>query len=104
MIKKLLLLLAASGIAAVNGENHFQAGLPWFYFKTKNTHLHIFWRALEWYMLVYFTLNWNIFRSFLIFYGHLVVSWYIYPRFGILCEEKSSNPAFKFIATTEAGV
>jgi hypothetical protein len=31
-----------------------------------------------------------------IFYGHLVyfvVIWYIFPRFGILYQEKSGNPA-----------
>jgi hypothetical protein len=51
---------------------------------------------------------WNILRSFGIFYGHLeyfTVIWYIlwqfgnvvvietiFPRFGILCQEKSGNP------------
>jgi hypothetical protein len=30
-----------------------------------------------------------------IFYGHLIyflVIWYIFPRFGTLCKEKSGNP------------
>jgi hypothetical protein len=39
----------------------------------------------------------NSLRSFGIFYGHLVcnvvVIWYISTRFGILCQEKSGNPA-----------
>jgi hypothetical protein len=26
-------------------------------------------------------------------FGNLVVIWYIFPRFGILCQEKSGNPA-----------
>jgi hypothetical protein len=83
-------------------------------FQTKNPNLGTFWRALEWKMLVclwsfgifyghleYFTVIWNILRSFGIFYGHLVyiwpfgnvvVIWYIIPRFGLLCQEKSGNP------------
>jgi hypothetical protein len=60
-------------------------------------------------MLVYFKVIWNILWSFGIFYGHLeyfmviwymlwpfgnvVVIWYIFPRFGKLCQEKSGNPA-----------
>jgi hypothetical protein len=39
---------------------------------------------------------WSILRRLQIFYGHLVyfvVSWYISPRFGILYQEKSGNPA-----------
>jgi hypothetical protein len=45
------------------------------------------------YHLVYFTAIGNT-------YGHLVyfvVSWYIFPRFGILYQEKSGNPAQVFI-------
>jgi hypothetical protein len=26
-------------------------------------------------------------------FGNLVAIWYIFPRFGILCKEKSANPA-----------
>jgi hypothetical protein len=26
-------------------------------------------------------------------FGYVVVIWYIFPRFGILCQEKSGNPA-----------
>jgi hypothetical protein len=39
---------------------------------------------------------WSILRPLEIFYGHLVyfvVIWYIFPRFGILDQEKSGNPA-----------
>jgi hypothetical protein len=41
---------------------------------------------------------WSILRQLEIFYGHLVyfvVIWYISPRFGILYQEKSGNPALK---------
>jgi hypothetical protein len=46
-------------------------------------------------MLIYFTAN---FRSFGIFYGHLVdfsPFWYIFPRFDMLHQEKYGNPATK---------
>jgi hypothetical protein len=33
--------------------------------------------------------------QFSIFIGHFLVVWYIFPRFGILCQEKSGNPARK---------
>jgi hypothetical protein len=38
---------------------------------------------------------WSILGTLEIFYGHLVyfvVIWYIFPRFGILDQEKSGNP------------
>jgi hypothetical protein len=38
---------------------------------------------------------WSTLRALEIFYGHLVyfvVIWYIFPRFGILDQEKSGNP------------
>jgi hypothetical protein len=38
---------------------------------------------------------WSILLPLEIFYGHLVyfvVIWYIFPRFGILDQEKSGNP------------
>jgi hypothetical protein len=60
-------------------------------------------------MPVYFTVIWHISWPLGIFYGHLVycmatwyilwpfgnvvVIWYIFPRFGTLCQEKSGNPA-----------
>jgi hypothetical protein len=44
----------------------------------------------------YFTVIWYILWPFDIFYGHLVgnvvVICYIFPRFGILCQEKSGDP------------
>jgi hypothetical protein len=45
--------------------------------------------------LVYFTAIGNILWPFGIFCGNLeyfVVIWYIYPRFGILDQEKSGSP------------
>jgi hypothetical protein len=40
---------------------------------------------------------WSILLPFGILYGHLVyfvVIWYAFPRFGMLYQEKSGNPAF----------
>jgi hypothetical protein len=64
-------------------------------FQTKNPNLGKFWRDLEWKMLVYFMVIWNILRSFGTLHGHfgnVVVIWYIFLRFGMLCQEKSGNP------------
>jgi hypothetical protein len=36
----------------------------------------------------YFTVIWNNFWPF----GNVVVIWYSFRRFGILCQEKSGNP------------
>jgi hypothetical protein len=38
--------------------------------------------------LEYFTAIWYILLQF----GNAVVIWYIFPRIGILCHEKSGNP------------
>jgi hypothetical protein len=49
-------------------------------------------------MLEYFMDIQSISQQFDIFYGHLahfVVMWYIFPRFGMLYQEESGNPAFK---------
>jgi hypothetical protein len=40
-------------------------------FQTKNPNLGKFWRALDWNMLIFFMVIWNILRTFGIFYGHL---------------------------------
>jgi hypothetical protein len=56
------------------------------------------WRVLLWKILVYFMIIWSILLLLEIFYGHLVyfvVMWYIFPRFGILYQEKSGNPEAK---------
>jgi hypothetical protein len=48
-------------------------------------------------MLVYFMVNWNILRLFGMYilrpFGNVVVICYNIPCFGILCHEKSGNPA-----------
>jgi hypothetical protein len=50
-------------------------------------------------MLVYFLVIWNILPTAIWYilwpFGNVVVSWYIFPRFGKLCQEKSGNPALK---------
>jgi hypothetical protein len=51
---------------------------------------------LEWDILVDFTANLYILQRIGKFYGHFVhfvLIWYISPRFGILDQEKSGNPA-----------
>jgi hypothetical protein len=52
---------------------------------------------------VYFMTIWSILHPFEIFYDHLVyfvVICYIFPRFGILDQEKSGNPDVHLIAIT----
>jgi hypothetical protein len=44
-------------------------------FSNKNPNLGIFWRALEYKMLVYFMAIWNIWQPFGIPYSHLVHFW-----------------------------
>jgi hypothetical protein len=61
----------------------------------KNFNLGKFWRVFLREILEYLMTIWSILRPLEIFYGHLeyfVVIWYIYPRFGILDQEKSGNP------------
>jgi hypothetical protein len=50
--------------------------------------------------LVIFMTIWPILRPLKIFSGHLiyfVAIWYIFPRFGILDQEKSGNPGLTTI-------
>jgi hypothetical protein len=68
-------------------------------FQTKNPNLGKFWRVLLWKILVCFMTIWSILRPLEIYYGHLVyfvVIWYIFPRFGILDQDKSGNPESQF--------
>jgi hypothetical protein len=53
---------------------------------TKNPNLGIFWRAMEWRMLVYFK---DIICTY---YPHFSI---LFPHFGILYQEKSGNPGRK---------
>jgi hypothetical protein len=74
----------------------FMQGCQMVCFQTKNPKLGKFWRVLQWKILVYFMTIWSILLPLEILYGHLAyfaVIWYIFPRFGILCQEKSGNPA-----------
>jgi hypothetical protein len=41
-----------------------------------------------WYILC----SLGVVYSHLVYFGNVVVLWYIFPRFGILCQEKSGNP------------
>jgi hypothetical protein len=61
------------------------------YFHTKTPNLGKFWWALEWKMLVYLMVIWNILWTF----GNVVVIWYNFPHFGKLYKEKSGNPGVK---------
>jgi hypothetical protein len=45
-------------------------------------------------MLFHLPVIWNYWVYFMAF-GHFVVVWYIFPRFGILYQEKSGNHAVK---------
>jgi hypothetical protein len=70
-------------------------GCQMVYFQTKNPNLGKFWRAMLCKIFVYFMDIWHILRSIGVFYDHLVhfvVIWYIYPHFGMLCQEQSGNP------------
>jgi hypothetical protein len=44
-------------------------------FQTKNSNLGKVWRVLEWKVLVYFMVIWNILQSFGIFYVNLLMLW-----------------------------
>jgi hypothetical protein len=73
-------------------------GCQMIYFKTKNTNLGIFWRALEWKMLVYFTATWYNLWPFGICnvwpFGFSLWSFGIYFLILVcLDREKSGNPA-----------
>jgi hypothetical protein len=71
-------------------------------FQTKNRNLGKFWRVFLSKILVYFITIWSILRPLEIVYGHLVcfvVIWYLFPRFGILDQGKSSNPGKKLLGT-----
>jgi hypothetical protein len=57
------------------------------YFSAKNPNLGKFWRALDWKILTYFMVIWNILQTFGIFYDHLVhfmFIWYIFSGLGIM--------------------
>jgi hypothetical protein len=66
------------------------------YFQTKNPNVGLFWRALDWKILIYFIAIGNILWTFGIFYDHLVHFVFIlvhFVRFWYLATRKSGNPA-----------
>jgi hypothetical protein len=76
-------------------NNESNQGCQTAYFQTKNPNLGKFWRVLRSEMLLYFTAILSILRPFCIFHGPLVylkVICYLFPRFGMLYQEKSGNP------------
>jgi hypothetical protein len=67
----------------------------WFIFIPINPNLGIFWRVLEWKMLVYFITIWNSLRPLGVFDGHLVqfvVIWYIFHVLVCFDQDKSGSP------------
>jgi hypothetical protein len=76
----------------------WKQGCQMAHFQTQNPNLGTFWRVLQWKMLVHFMTISSILRPFGTFCGrllHFVVIWYIFPRFGLLYQEKSGNPDLK---------
>jgi hypothetical protein len=81
------ILIESESFHGSGNEKLSAAGLPddIVILYTKNLNSGIFWSTLKWKFVV----------IFVTFYGQLVyfvVFWYIFPRFGILCHEKSGNP------------
>jgi hypothetical protein len=66
-------------------------GCQMVYFRTKNPNLGKFWRTLEWKMLVYFMVFWNILRTLGIFYAHLATlcSFGIFSPVLVYCVKKN---------------
>jgi hypothetical protein len=67
------------------------------YFQTKNCNFGKFWRSLKWKMMVYVCslCPFGIYYVYLVYFMVIwcfVVILYIFPRFGILCQEKSWQP------------
>jgi hypothetical protein len=70
-------------------HNVLRTGLP----DGKNPNLGKIWRALICKRLRYFTAIWNIHNA-----ANLYILWpcsIYFPRFGILCQDKSGNPGFE---------
>jgi hypothetical protein len=65
------------------------------FFQTKNPNLGKFWKVMRLKIIVFLAIL-CILRPNGVFYDHSVhgvVIWYIFSRFGMLCREKSGNPA-----------
>jgi hypothetical protein len=68
------------------------------YFQTKKPNFGKFWRALDWEMLIYIMVIWNILWTFGIFYDplvHFAFILYIFSGLGIMHQEKSGNLGLK---------
>jgi hypothetical protein len=65
------------------------------YFQNKNPDLAKFWMVLQCTMLVYYMSIWSISWLFGIFVAIWYILWFLVhnPRFGILYQVKSGNPA-----------
>jgi hypothetical protein len=63
------------------------------YFHSKNSLLGIFSRALEWIMVAYFSVIWNILKQF----GMVILNifWSFHIKFWYVLTRKSGNPARK---------
>jgi hypothetical protein len=86
-----VLRLIKQTIRASNKNMHLNQGCQMVYFQTSNPNLGKFWRALDWKVLIYFMVMWNISWTFGIFYDnqvHLVFIWYIFPVL-VLCTKKN---------------
>jgi hypothetical protein len=67
-------------------------GCQMVYFQTKRPNLGKFWRDLEWKMLIYFIVFWNILRSCDVSYGHLVFGIGNFPPFWYIASRKIWQP------------
>jgi hypothetical protein len=90
---RMLKTKASDMLCSVFDQNHSESGLPdglfskipiWVFLEgLRMENAGIFYGHLE-----YFTVIWYILWPFC----NVVLIWYIFPRFGLLCQEKSGNP------------
>jgi hypothetical protein len=73
----------------INDNVPRKQGCQMVYFRTKNPNFGIFWRVLQWKLLVYFMAIWSIFRPF----------WYILWRLGIFCNHLVIFPVLVYCTT-----
>jgi hypothetical protein len=95
---------AGTFVLVCGGGGLSEPGLPDGKFSKRNPYLGKFWWAIEYKILVYymnimeyFTYIWYILWPI----GNIVVIWYIFYRFGILCQDKSGNPVTSVRLCTE---
>jgi hypothetical protein len=68
----------------VTTKKNFLQGCQMVYLQTKNFNSGMFWRSLEWDVLVQFIVIWNILPPFGILYGPLVIICHIFPSIVML--------------------